>query len=101
MADLTLDNTMLQDMLSKNGKAFAAWSDRGASGTDARCSGTQGVSGFMCSPSDVSLSELAWIHERICGCVSGRFGEQLAQAPHSRASSHLARSVLSATPAPC
>lgn len=58
VADLTLDKTMLQDVLSKNGEAFGAWTDGGASGTDARCSGTQGLSGFMRSTSDVPLSEL-------------------------------------------
>jgi putative transposase len=28
VAERTLDKTMLQDVLSKNGKAFAAWADR-------------------------------------------------------------------------
>ena len=32
VAELTLDKTMLQDVLSKNGEAFAAWTDGGASG---------------------------------------------------------------------
>ena len=32
VAELTLDKTMLQDVLSKNGEAFAAWADGGASG---------------------------------------------------------------------
>ena len=32
VAELTLDKTMLQDVLSKNGEAFAAWTDSGASG---------------------------------------------------------------------
>jgi putative transposase len=32
VAELTLDRTMLQDVLSKNGGAFAAWTDGGASG---------------------------------------------------------------------
>src|SRR5579875_3643607 len=71
VADLTLDKTMLQDVLSphfaslmgtpcsqKNGEAFGAWTDGGASGADARRSGTQGLPGFMRSTSDVLLSEL-------------------------------------------
>ena len=32
VAELTLDKAMLQDVLSKNGKAFAAWTDGGACG---------------------------------------------------------------------
>lgn len=36
VADLTLDMTMLQDVLSKNGEAFGAWTDGGAPGADAR-----------------------------------------------------------------
>ena len=32
VAELTLDKTMLQDVLSKNGEAFAAWTDGGAAG---------------------------------------------------------------------
>jgi putative transposase len=32
VAELTLDKAMLQDVLSKNGKAFAAWTDGRASG---------------------------------------------------------------------
>ena len=32
VAELTLDKTMLQDVLSKNGTAFAAWTDGRASG---------------------------------------------------------------------
>jgi hypothetical protein len=32
VAELTLDKAMLQDVLSKNGKAFAAWTDGGAPG---------------------------------------------------------------------
>lgn len=32
VAELTLDNTMLQGMLLKNGNAFAAWADGGAVG---------------------------------------------------------------------
>jgi putative transposase len=31
VAELTLDKAMLQDVLSKNGKALAAWTDGGAS----------------------------------------------------------------------
>ncbi|HEU5340212.1 hypothetical protein [Edaphobacter sp.] len=34
VADLTLDKTMLQDVLSKNGEAFGAWADGRASGAD-------------------------------------------------------------------
>jgi Transposase. len=32
VAELTLDKAMLQDVLSKNGEAFAAWAEGGASG---------------------------------------------------------------------
>src|SRR5579884_1342844 len=42
----------------KNGEAFGAWTDGGASGADVRCSGTQGMPGFVHSTSDVPLSEL-------------------------------------------
>ena len=58
VAELTLDKTMLQDVLSKNGEAFAAWAHGGASGRALSNRGAASVPRPACTEGDLSLSEL-------------------------------------------
>jgi putative transposase len=75
VADLTLDKTMLQDDLKKNGEAFGPWADGGSwSG----CTGWESGGHVACCvsrerPIDTGA---AWIHEQSFGCVSGRSHSQ-------------------------
>jgi hypothetical protein len=58
VAELTLDKTMLQAVLSKNGEAFAAWTDGRASGW--KLSGERAACLPCASPgkSDLPISQL-------------------------------------------
>jgi putative transposase len=58
VAELTLDKTMLQDVLSKNGEAFAAWTDGGASGWELSSQRTACLPDAMCPKSSLPLSKL-------------------------------------------
>lgn len=58
VAELTLDKTMLQDVLSKSGEAFTAWTDGGASGRSIPDRRTASLPGSASTESDLSLSEL-------------------------------------------
>ena len=58
VADLTLDKTMFQDVLSKNGEAFAAWTDSGTCGEGIRCGGAACLPRVLHPSSDVSLPQL-------------------------------------------
>ena len=58
VAELTLDKTMLQDALSKNGEAFAAWTDGGASGWELPCERTACVPSASPGESNLPVQEL-------------------------------------------
>jgi putative transposase len=59
VAELTLDKTMLRDVLSKNGEAFAAWADGGgASGWELSSQQTACLPDAMCPKSYLPLSKL-------------------------------------------
>ncbi len=58
VAELTLDKTMLQDVLSKNGEAFAAWTDGGVSGWELPGKRTACVSSASPGKSNLPLQEL-------------------------------------------
>ena len=57
VAELTLDKAMLQDVLSKNGKAFAAWADGGAPGKYLPSWRATELPGSVRGQSHVSLSQ--------------------------------------------
>jgi putative transposase len=59
VAELTLDKTMLQDVLSKNGEAFAAWADGGAVGWKLPGKRTACLSCSTRSSSDLPLPKLS------------------------------------------
>jgi hypothetical protein len=59
VAELTLDKTMLQDVLSKNGKAFAAWTDGGASCGKLPGEPTACLPCSVCASSDLPLPKLS------------------------------------------
>jgi hypothetical protein len=58
VAELTLDKMMLQDVLSKNGEASAAWTDGGASGGELLSQRTARLPDAMCSKSYLPQSTL-------------------------------------------
>ena len=58
VAELILDKTMLQDVLSKNGEAFAAWADGGASGGKLSGERAACLPRSVLTESDLSLSKL-------------------------------------------
>jgi putative transposase len=58
VAELTLDKTMLQDVLSKNGEAFAAWIDGGASRRKSTGERSACLPRAVPTKSDQSLSKL-------------------------------------------
>ena len=57
VAEVTLDKAMLQDVLSKNGKAFATWTDGGAPGKYLPSRGATCVPGSVRGKSHVSLPQ--------------------------------------------
>lgn len=58
VAELTLDKTMLQDVLSKNGEAFTAWTDGGGTRWKLPCKRTACLPGAWPCTSDLSVSQL-------------------------------------------
>ena len=58
VAELTLDKTMLQDVLSKKGEAFAAWPDGGASGRKLSGRRAACLPRPVCAQGDLPLSKL-------------------------------------------
>jgi len=59
VADLTLDKTMLQDVLSKKGEAFAAWTDGRPVDEQLWRERTACLPCSMCDGRNVSLPELS------------------------------------------
>jgi len=58
VAELSLDKTMLQDVLSKNGEAFAAWTDGRSVDDQLWGERTACLPCSLCDARNVSLSEL-------------------------------------------
>lgn len=58
VVEQALDKTMLSDVLAKNGKAFAAWTDGRTSGGKLPSKRAASLPCTLCSKSDLSLSKL-------------------------------------------
>ena len=67
VAELTLDKTMLQDVLAKKCEAFTAWTDGGAVGWELPGERTARLSCPVWTKSDLPLPKAIWIHGLNCG----------------------------------